>query len=185
MAGMILSVVTGWLSPVIAALGAAFLIISARIIKTDQLLSAFNLPILLVIAMALGIGRALELSGLAESASLLILEIASPHGTMVVLISIYILTNILTELITNNAAAVLVLPLALIIGVQLGLDPHAVAVTVAVAASASFLTPIGYQTNLMVLAAGRYEFRDFMRAGLPVTLLFLVVTILMVQLIWM
>jgi di/tricarboxylate transporter len=105
-------------------------------------------------------------------------------GPIVVIAGIYILTNVLTELITNNAAAVLMLPIALALGIETGITPHAMAVTVAIAASASFLTPIGYQTNLMVMGAGRYKFKDYLKAGLPITLILLTITLIMVHFIW-
>jgi di/tricarboxylate transporter len=100
-------------------------------------------------------------------------------------VALYLATNLLTELVTNNAAAVLMLPIAMAAAAALGEPPIAFGVVVAVAASASFLTPIGYQTNLMVMAPGGYRFSDYTRAGWPVTLLTLVITVAVVALRWL
>ena len=76
------------------------------------------------------------------------------------------------------------LPIALALGAETGITPHAMAVTVAIAASASFFTPIGYQTNLMVMGAGRYRFSDYLKAGFPVTIILFIVTIIAVEFVW-
>jgi di/tricarboxylate transporter len=153
-------------------------------VKKEQIMASLNLPILLVIASALGFGQAIETSGLASTAAFSINTFTSEYGHIAIVAGIYILTNILTELITNNAAAVLMLPIALALAVETGITPHAMAVTVAIAASASFLTPIGYQTNLMVMGAGRYRFKDYLKAGFPVTIILFIVTIAAVEFVW-
>jgi di/tricarboxylate transporter len=88
------------------------------------------------------------------------------------------------ELITNSAAAAIMLTTGLAAGTQLGLPPVAIAVTVAIGASASFVTPIGYQTNLMVMAAGRYRFADFARVGFPTALISMTVAVTSIYLVW-
>jgi di/tricarboxylate transporter len=92
---------------------------------------------------------------------------------------------VVTELITNNAAAALLIPIGIEVASQTGIAPEVLGVTVAIAASASFLTPIGYQTNMMVMSAGGYRFTDYWRAGLPLTLAYGAVTVLMVWLLWL
>lgn len=169
---------------VTAALIAAFVMVSTGCVHKDHILNALNLPILVVIAAAIGMGQAIETTGIATIAASFISKHTIVWGPVVVVAGIYILTNILTELVTNNAAAVLMLPIALALGIETGIAPHAMAVTVAVAASASFLTPIGYQTNLMVMGAGRYKFKDYIKAGVPITIIMLAITLLMVGLIW-
>ena len=90
-------------------------------------------------------------------------------------------TIVLTEMITNNAAAVLMFPIAFTTATAVGADPRAYAIAVAVAASASFLTPIGYQTNTIVYGLGGYRFGDYPRLGFPLTLLVLAITVFVVQ----
>lgn len=169
---------------VTAAIIAAFVMVYTGCVNKDQIINSLNLPILVVIAAAIGMGQAIETTGIATSAAGFISKYTLVWGPLVVIAGIYILTNILTELITNNAAAVLMLPIALALGIETGITPHAMAVTVAIAASASFLTPIGYQTNLMVMGAGRYKFRDYIKAGIPITLILLTITLIMVHFIW-
>ena len=179
---MLASVITGLLPMVTAALTTALVLVLIGVVRKRDIFGAVELPILLVIAASIGIGNAMESSGLATALAATVTGITTPLGLTATVIGIYLLTNLLTELITNNAAAVLMLPIALAAGLQTGLDPHSVAIIVAVAASASFLTPIGYQTNLMVMGAGRYKYTDYTKAGLPVTLILLGVTLAVVVL---
>ena len=150
----------------------------------EALRRAVDLPVLIVIGAALGIGKAVETTGLAAVAATGI-EAVAVFGPVVTLLVVYGIANGLAELITNKASAVLMLPVALAVAADLGVDwvPFAVAVTVG--SAASFLTPIGYQTNLMVLAPGGYRYTDFTRAGLPVSLIVCVVTITMCVLVWL
>jgi di/tricarboxylate transporter len=93
-------------------------------------------------------------------------------------------TVVLTELITNNAAALLMFPIAIAAAAQAGLDPRGAAIAVAVAASASFLTPIGYQTNTMVYGPGGYHFSDYARLGAPLTIVMIATIVFAVPLFW-
>jgi di/tricarboxylate transporter len=132
----------------------------------------------------LTLGSALEQSG----ALTLIVEGVSPllanAHPIVALILVYALTSILTELVTNNAVAVLMAPIAAGVAMQLGLDPRPFVVAVMFGASASFATPIGYQTNTLVFSAGGYRFLDFVRIGLPMNIIIGLVTVLVIPLIW-
>ena len=101
------------------------------------------------------------------------------------LLAIYALASLLTELVTNNAVAVVLTPLVLSLGASLGVDPRALVVAVMFGASASFATPVGYQTNTLVYAAGRYRFVDFLRIGLPMNVLVGLATCGLIQLLWM
>lgn len=167
------------------AMVAAILTVLTGCLKKEQIMSSINIPVLLVIACAIGLGQAIEVTGIAEFSAKWLMGNISFLGVTAVIIALYFLTNILTELVTNNAAAVLMLPIALALGLEMGINSHAVAVTVAVAASASFLTPIGYQTNLMVMGAGKYKFTDYFKAGLPITLILLITTVIAVKLVWL
>jgi di/tricarboxylate transporter len=103
------------------------------------------------------------------------------HGA---LLGIVLATKLITELITNNAAAALLFPIALASAQQLGVDPRPFVIAVAMAASNSFLTPIGYQTNTMVYGPGGYRFTDYFRVGLPVTITTIVATVLVIPWAW-
>ncbi|MEX2657140.1 MAG: SLC13 family permease [Balneolales bacterium] len=164
---------------------AALAMVVTGAVPPAKITDAIHFPVLIVLASALGVGTALETTGLAESLAHHMISQTAGFGAIAVLIGLYLITNLLTEFVTNNAAAVLMIPVALSTSVSLGIDAQAVAVTIAVAASASFLSPIGYQTNLMVMGPGGYRFTDFFRAGLPVTIILMAVTVGMVSWLWM
>ncbi len=182
---MVLAAATGLAPIVTAAVLAALLMVGTGCIRPAEAQRALNVQVLVVIAAALGIGKAIEATGLATAAAQGVLSVAEPFGPVVVLVALYLLTNLLTEIITNNAAAVLMLPVAMAAASSLGAPPVAFGVLVAVAASASFLTPIGYQTNLMVMAPGGYRFSDYARVGWPVTLLVMGTSVGIISLVWL
>jgi len=97
---------------------------------------------------------------------------------------IYLITSVLTELVSNNAVAVVVTPVAIGVATQLGIDPRPLVVAVMVAASASFATPIGYQTNMLVYGPGGYHFKDFMRVGIPLNLSIGVLASAIIPILW-
>ena len=106
------------------------------------------------------------------------------YGPHVLLAAVFIITNLFTELITNNAAAALAFPLALSISSQMGVSPMPFFVVICMAASASFSTHIGYQTNLIVQGIGNYKFTDFVRIGLPLNIITFLISIFLIPLIW-
>lgn len=167
-----------------ATFAGALGMVATGCLRGPALRQSVDLPVLLVIGAALGIGKAVETTGLAAVAATAI-EAVAVAGPVVTLLVVYLLANGLAELITNKASAVLVLPVALTVAADLGVSwvPFAVAVTVG--SAASFLTPIGYQTNLMVLAPGGYRYTDFARAGLPVSLIVCAVTVAVCAVVWL
>lgn len=140
--------------------------------------------ILITIACAFAISKAMTNSGMADWIADFIIGLSSNHGPYVLLAILYVITNIVTELITNNAAAALSFPLALSVANHLGVDPMPFFIMVCVASSASFSTPIGYQTNLIVQGIGNYKFTDFVRIGLPMNLLLAIMSVLLIPQIW-
>ena len=140
--------------------------------------------ILITIACAFAISKAMVNSGVADAVASYIIGMTEHYGPQVLLAAVFIITNLFTELITNNAAAALAFPLALSISSQLGVDPMPFFVVICMAASASFSTPIGYQTNLIVQGIGNYKFTDFVRIGLPLNIITFLISIFLVPLIW-
>ncbi|MFB6279893.1 MAG: SLC13 family permease [Salinibacter sp.] len=183
--GMVLAAATGLVPIVTAAFIAALVMILTGCITSPEAQRALNVQVLVVIAAALGIGKAIETTGLAKAAAQSVLSVTEGFGPVAVLAALYLLTNLLTEIITNNAAAVLMLPIAMAAASSLGAPPIAFGLIVAVAASASFLTPIGYQTNLMVMSPGGYRFSDYARVGWPVTLLVMTTSVTVISLLWL
>ncbi len=140
--------------------------------------------ILITIACAFGISKAMENSGFASLIAQHIISMADDLGPYALLAIIFIITNIFTELITNNAAAALSFPIALSVASQLGVDPKPFFVVICMAASASFSTPIGYQTNLIVQGVGGYKFMDFVKVGLPLNIITFLISVFLIPQIW-
>jgi di/tricarboxylate transporter len=132
----------------------------------------------------LAIGTALESSGAVR----LIVEAVAPSLSVLppflLVWAVYLLTSVLTELVSNNAVAVVVTPIAIGLAQAMGLDPRPLVIAVMIAASASFATPIGYQTNMMVYGPGGYKFSDFLRVGVPLNLSTGLLASLLIPLIW-
>jgi len=151
-------------------------LVMTRVMTPREALESVDLGVVLLIASAFGLGGAMESSGLASSVAGGVLEVAGGFGPRGALLGVLLTTILLTEVITNNAAAVLVFPIAIAAAEGYGLDPRPFAMAIAIGASASFLTPIGYQTNTMVYGPGGYRFGDYARLGSPLTLLVVVLT---------
>lgn len=145
---------------------------------------SLHLEVIVTVAMAFGLGKALSDTGLASVVAHLVVAPAAPWGTLALFAAVFLSTAIFTELITNNAAAVLMFPIAHAAALQVGVDPRPLVIIVAVAASCSFATPIGYQTNMMVAQLGGYRFTEFLRVGVPMNLLMLVTGTLAAWLLW-
>jgi di/tricarboxylate transporter len=166
-----------------AAVVASGLMLLTRCCTGPQARRAVDWQVLVMIAASLAMGKALENTGAAKvlAHSMIATAGGDPWWTLVF---VYGSTMVLTELITNNAAAALIFPLADAASLQLGVDFKPFAFTVMMAASASFSTPIGYQTNLMVMAPGGYRFTDFLRIGIPLNLLMWLTTVTVVPMLW-
>lgn len=169
----------GWMDMLHAASLAAVLMVVTGCCSFQQGFRAIDWSVLLVVAAALSLGKALEVTGAAEAFSMSVLGLAG-NNPWLALAVIYGVTTLLTEVITNNAAAAVVFPIALSIAQNLGVSFLPFVVAIMIGASASFSTPIGYQTNLMVYGPGGYKFMDFMRIGVPFNLLFWGMAVLLV-----
>lgn len=140
--------------------------------------------ILIAIASAFAISKAMINSGIATVIARTLIDLSSGWGPLAVLAAMYIITNICTEIVTNNAAAALTFPIALAVSEQMGVNPYPFFVAICIAASASFSTPIGYQTNLIVQSIGNYKFKDYLRIGLPLNLITFIISILLIPIFW-
>ncbi len=153
-----------------AALLAAGALLATKTLSFSEAGEAIDFSVILLIAAAFGIGEAMQSTGLAETLATGLLDVFSGWGDFGIILGVVLATTLLTEVITNNAAVVVVFPIAIAVAVSAGLDPRVMAMTVAVVASSSFLTPIGYQTNTMVYGPGGYKFTDYLRAGIPLNI---------------
>lgn len=152
-----------------------------KIISFRELKNLVDTNLLVLAAFALALGTAIYKTGIADILADNMIVLLKPFGIIGLLAAIYLITNILTEFMTNIAAASLSFPLAMAIAVNSNLEPTPFILIVAIAASASFITPIGYQTNLMVFGPGGYSFKDFFKVGLPLSLIYMVTTILIIS----
>ncbi|MGK7312872.1 MAG: SLC13 family permease, partial [Candidatus Longimicrobiales bacterium M2_2A_002] len=167
---IVLSAALGVTSILNASLLGVLALLGLRILTPEEARAAVNLEVIVVIAAAFGLAAAIQASGLAAIVADGMVSGLGGIGPTPALLGILLTTVILTEVITNNAAAALVFPIALATAEGVGADPRLFAIALAIVASASFLTPIGYQTNTMVYGPGGYRFTDYARLGTPLTL---------------
>ena len=173
--GMVVLASFGFLSMLKAAILASVMMLLTGCCSSVRAFRNIEWSVLLVIGAALSIGKALETTGAAGAIATSLIQFSGDNPWLALAI-IYGVTNLLTEVITNNAAAALVFPIALALSQNLGVNFTPFAIAIMIGASASFSTPIGYQTNLMVYGPGGYKFSDFMRVGIPLNILFWVIT---------
>ncbi|GAA4089653.1 SLC13 family permease [Zhongshania borealis] len=183
MLAMVVVVAAGWLSMLKAAFLAAGLMVATRCIRASDARRSVDWQILLVIAASIALGGSLESTGAASIIASEIVGVAA-GSPMATLVAIFVVTTLFSAVISNLAAAVIVFPIALAASQQLDVSVLPFAVTLMMAASASFATPIGYQTNLMVYGPGDYRFSDFFKIGIPLTVLVGITTIVIVPLVW-
>ncbi len=181
---VVLSAATGLLPILEASLLGAFAIVGFGVITPNEARRAVDLNVVVLIAASFGISAAIAETGLAVTIANEVFGGLEVLGAPAVLVGVAVATIALTEAVTNNGAAVLMFPIALAVAVELGADPRAFAATIALTASASFLTPIGYQTNTMVWGPGGYRFGDYARLGFPLTLLTLGVVAVVAPMWW-
>ncbi len=167
-----------------AAIVGAVLAIATRCVDLRDAYRSIEWNILFLIYGMLGIGRAMENTGGAELIAHSVVGVMDAFGPLAILAAIYLLSSLLTEVVTNNAVAILLTPVVISIAGSLGVDARPFIVAVMFGASASFLTPIGYQTNTYVYGAGGYRFGDFPRVGLPLNLLLWGTAVLLIPRFW-
>ncbi|MBT6097989.1 MAG: SLC13 family permease [Marinovum sp.] len=155
-----------------------------RAIDAEEAFSFVDGRLLTLIFAMLAVGAALQASGAVELIVKMLVPILSQLPPVLMIWVLYLITSVLTELVSNNAVAVVVTPIAIALAQALGVDPRPFVVAVMVAASASFATPVGYQTNMMVYGPGGYRFTDFMRVGIPLNLSIGLISSVMIPLIW-
>ncbi len=180
---MVVIAAAGWMDMLVAGMVASVLMIVTRCCTVSEARQSIDWSVLIVIGAALGIGRALDTTGGAQVVADSIIGVAGENPWLL-LAAVYLVTAVLTEVITNNAAVALVFPIALSTARQADIDFLPFVMAIMIAASASFATPIGYQTNLMVYGPGGYRFSDFLRIGLPMDLLIAATAIGLIPLIW-
>jgi len=180
--GLILVAGTGILDLLKTSLVIALVLVAFKIVTPNEARRSVDLDVILLMALSFGLGVAIERSGLAARLASLIVGVAEPLGDLGILAGILVATMVMTELLSNNAAAVLMFPIAQATALEAGLEFRPFAVVILFGATLSFLTPIGYQTNTLVWNMGGYRYGDFSRLGAPLTLATLAMVLLTVPL---
>ena len=183
--GGVLALAAAGVVPILLAtvMGAVAMVVTGCL-DIEEAYHAIDWKIIFLLGGILPLGLALETSGAAFWVTSRLLGPAMSHGPLAVLAVLYITTAVLTEAMSNNAAAVLLAPIAISVAGLMNVDPRPLLVAITFAASTSFATPVGYQTNTMVYAPGGYRFLDFTKVGVPLNLIFWAVAVLMIPRIW-
>lgn len=184
MAGVAVLAATTPVPIVVWALSGALLLLLTGCLRLDEALGALNADTLLLLAATIPLGTAMQTTGLAQQVVDLLLRVSSLGGPLLFLSLFYLMTNVLTQILSNNAVAVLLTPIALNLAVSLGIEPTPLLVAIAFGASASFMTPMGYQTNAIVMGPGGYGFGDFLRVGVPLSVLMWLTATIFIPVFW-
>jgi len=184
MLGVILLATLTEMPIAVLALGGAVLMVLTRCLRPEEALRSLDPPTLLLLTGTIPLGIAIQSTGLAASVVESLLAVLGHADPRIFISMLYLLTSIVTELLSNNAVAVLLTPIALQLAMALGVDPRPLLMAVAFGASASFMTPIGYQTNAIVMGPGGYTFKDYLKIGTPLNFLLWIVASICIPLLW-
>ena len=181
---MIVAASAGVADILVCALAAAFLMLLTGCLQLRDAYRAIDARVLLIIIATIALSSALEKTGASELYARTFLSMFTGLSPAFVLCGLIILTSISTHVLSNNATAILLLPIAVSAAQSLGVDPRPFIIAVCFGASACFATPIGYQTNLLVYSPGGYRFSDYVKLGLPLNLLVIFMAAVLIQLVW-
>lgn len=163
---------------------ALVLMVWTKVLPAKDYTKSISWDVLITIACAFAVSKAIVNSGVADMIAINTIDTFQIFGPIGVLAAIYIMTNIFTELITNNVAAAFIFPIAYSTALKMGVDPKPFFIAICIAASASFSTPIGYQTNLIIQGMGNYKFADYLKIGLPLNFICFIVAMLVIPLVF-
>lgn len=183
-AGVVLSASIGLVPIVISAVVGAILLILLGCITPEEAYEAIDWKIIFLLAGILSLGVALEKSGAAAIISSQIVSSIGTFGLVALVSAFYLLTSLLTETMSNNATAALLAPIAIATAVTLDVNPQPFLMAITFAASSSFITPVGYQTNTMIYGPGQYKFLDFVKVGTPLNIIFWILATILIPIFW-
>ena len=184
MIGVVLAATVGGVNILASALVGVVLLLASRTVKVQRVYRSVQWSVFFLLAATIPLGVAVEKSGLAARVGDWIASHGDAAGPWVALSLLYFVTMVLTEVLSNASTAVLMVPVAMSTAAALGVDPKPLLMAVCFAASNGFVTPVGYQTNAMVYGAGNYRYRDFLAAGIPLNLLFWVLSSALIPVFW-
>jgi di/tricarboxylate transporter len=184
MALVLIPVILGWVDIAIAAIAGVVLMVLTRCLTMEEAYRSIQLNAVFLIAGMLPLGIAMEKTGAAQFLAEGMVSLVGGYGPMAVMAGLFILVSLASQVMPNPAVAVLLAPIALSTAADLGVSPYPLMMTVAISASASFLSPVGHTSNLMIMGPGGYKFGDFIKVGLPLTLVVMIVVLLVTPLFW-
>jgi di/tricarboxylate transporter len=184
MAAVLLPVILGWLEIYIAAVAGVVLMILTGCLTIDEAHRSIQWKAIFLIAGMLPLGIALQNTGAASFLAQEMVSLVGAWGPIAVMGGLFILAALSSQVMPNPAVAVLLAPVALNTASDLGISPYPLLMAVAVSASAAFLSPVGHSANIMVMGPGGYRFSDYIKVGLPLTLVVLVVVLLVMPIFW-
>jgi len=182
--GVIVAAASGSVHISAAALAGAILLILTGSLRLEEAYRAIDWQVVFLLGGILPLGIALQKTGGADLLANLLIDWVGSYGPMAILAALYLVTTILTAFMSNTATAALLIPIAMTAATTLGIDPRPLIIAIAFGASASFMTPVGYQTNLLVYGPGSYRFSDYIKVGVPLTVVFWILATLMIPLVW-
>jgi di/tricarboxylate transporter len=185
MAAVVLGAALTPLPIVVTALLGVVIMVATGCLEKDDMYTSVSWPVIFLLAGVIPLGIAMTKSGGADLIAELLAAHAGELHPILVLMALYLVTTLLTELVSNNASVVILVPVAISLGHILQIDIFALVLAVMFAASTSFLSPIGYQTNTMIFGTGLYKFTDFAKVGAPLNLLLMVVTSVSIWWLWL
>jgi di/tricarboxylate transporter len=183
-AGVVVLATIGAVPILVAALAGCVLMVGSGCMRMSELHESIRWDVIFLLAGVIPLGLAMVSTGGAQWLGDIAASLAADVHPLVVLIIFYAMTTILTELISNNASVVVMIPIGLATAQALGIDPKAVALAIMFSASTSFMSPVGYQTNTMVYGPGGYRFLDYLRVGGPLNLLLIFITPVFIYWLW-
>lgn len=169
---------------VVAAIAGVVVLLLTGCLNPQEIYKAIQWRVIFLLAGVIPLGRALEKTGIAEQLAAQIIHLAGPWGPVAVVSGVFLVSMLLTEIISNQATAALLVPIVIQTAADLGVDPRPLLLAVTFAASLSFMTPVGYQTNTLIYGPGQYRFTDFTRVGAPLNLIFWILGTLLIPLFW-
>jgi di/tricarboxylate transporter len=184
MALVLVPVILGWVNIAIGAIAGVVLMVLTRCVTMDEAYRSIQLNAVFLIAGMLPLGTAMERTGAAQFLADGMISLVGGYGPIAVMAGIFILVSLASQVMPNPAVAVLLAPIALKAAADLGVSPYPLMMTVAMSASAAFLSPVGHPANLMIMGPGGYKFNDYIKVGLPLTLVVMVVVLLVTPLFW-
>lgn len=183
-AGVVIAASLNLAPIVVTALVGAIALVLSGCITLEEAYGAIEWKIIFLLAGVLSLGVALEETGTAKLISSNMISYVGSYGLIALVSAFYLLTSLLTETMSNNATAALLAPIAIATATSLGVSPTPFLIAITFAASASFMTPVGYQTNTMIYGPGQYKFTDFVKVGTPLNVMFWIIATIMIPIIW-